>query len=60
LTALDWNRGAQISRRSTVRLTVLRVGVRAGLGEKKRAEFGAVFAAEIAEYLKTNSRMAFE
>jgi ATP-dependent DNA helicase RecQ len=31
-----------------------------GLGEKKRAEFGAVFAAEIAEYLKTNSRMAFE
>jgi hypothetical protein len=31
-----------------------------GLGEKKRAEFGAVFAAEIAEYLKTSSRMAFE
>ncbi|MBL9185868.1 MAG: DNA helicase RecQ [Opitutaceae bacterium] len=31
-----------------------------GLGEKKRAEFGEIFASEIAEYLKTNSRMAFE
>jgi ATP-dependent DNA helicase RecQ len=30
-----------------------------GMGEKKRAEFGAVFAAAIAGYLKTNSRMAF-
>jgi ATP-dependent DNA helicase RecQ len=31
-----------------------------GLGEKKRAEFGEIFAGEIAEYLKTNSRVAFE
>ncbi|WP_414664041.1 DNA helicase RecQ [Horticoccus sp. 23ND18S-11] len=31
-----------------------------GMGEKKRAEFGEVFAAEIARYLETNSRMAFE
>jgi ATP-dependent DNA helicase RecQ len=31
-----------------------------GMGEKKRAEFGATFAAAIAEYLRTNSRMAFE
>ena len=31
-----------------------------GLGEKKRAEFGAVFAAEIAGYLTTNSRQAFD
>ena len=31
-----------------------------GMGEKKRAEFGAVFATEIAEFLKTNSRQAFE
>jgi ATP-dependent DNA helicase RecQ len=30
-----------------------------GMGEKKRAEFGAAFAEEIAGYLKTNSRMAF-
>jgi len=30
-----------------------------GMGEKKRAEFGKVFAAAIAAYLKTNSRMAF-
>ena len=30
-----------------------------GLGEKKRAEFGATFAAEIAAYLKTNSKQAF-
>ncbi|MGH7944310.1 MAG: DNA helicase RecQ [Opitutaceae bacterium] len=31
-----------------------------GMGEKKRAEFGKAFASVIAEYLKTNSRMAFE
>jgi len=31
-----------------------------GVGEKKRAEFGATFAAEIAGYLQTNSRMAFD
>jgi ATP-dependent DNA helicase RecQ len=31
-----------------------------GVGEKKRAEFGEIFAAEIADYLKTNSRMAFD
>jgi ATP-dependent DNA helicase RecQ len=31
-----------------------------GVGEKKRAEFGEVFAAEIADYLTTNSRMAFD
>ncbi len=31
-----------------------------GMGEKKRAEFGEVFAAEIADYLKANSRQAFE
>jgi ATP-dependent DNA helicase RecQ len=31
-----------------------------GVGEKKRAEFGAVFAADIAEYLKANSRLQFE
>jgi ATP-dependent DNA helicase RecQ len=30
-----------------------------GMGEKKRAEFGEIFAAEIAGYLRTNSRMAF-
>jgi ATP-dependent DNA helicase RecQ len=30
-----------------------------GMGEKKRAEFGEIFSGEIAEYLKTNSRMAF-
>ena len=30
-----------------------------GLGEKKRAEFGEVFAAEIASYLATNSKQAF-
>jgi ATP-dependent DNA helicase RecQ len=30
-----------------------------GMGEKKRAEFGQVFAEEIAAYLRTNSRMAF-
>ncbi|MGZ9067781.1 MAG: RecQ family ATP-dependent DNA helicase, partial [Burkholderiales bacterium] len=31
-----------------------------GMGEKKRAEFGEAFATEIADYLKSNSRMAFE
>ncbi len=31
-----------------------------GVGEKKRAEFGEVFANEIAQYLRTNSRMSFE
>jgi ATP-dependent DNA helicase RecQ len=30
-----------------------------GIGEKKRAEFGELFAAEIAAYLRTNSRMSF-
>jgi ATP-dependent DNA helicase RecQ len=30
-----------------------------GMGEKKRAEFGAAFAEEIADYLKTSSRIAF-
>jgi ATP-dependent DNA helicase RecQ len=31
-----------------------------GLGEKKRAEFGEIFASAIAEYLKSNGRMAFD
>jgi ATP-dependent DNA helicase RecQ len=31
-----------------------------GMGEKKRAEFGEAFAVEIADYLRTNSRMTFE
>ncbi|MSQ64597.1 MAG: DNA helicase RecQ [Opitutus sp.] len=31
-----------------------------GVGEKKRAEFGAIFAAEIGDYLRTSSRVAFE
>ncbi len=31
-----------------------------GMGEKKRAEFAEAFADEIADYLKTNSRMAFD
>lgn len=31
-----------------------------GLGEKKRAEFGEVFAEAIAQYLQTNSRIAFD
>ncbi len=31
-----------------------------GMGEKKRAEFGEVFAGAIADYLRTNARMAFE
>ncbi|HVU35442.1 MAG TPA: DNA helicase RecQ [Opitutaceae bacterium] len=30
-----------------------------GVGEKKRAEFGDIFAAEIRAYLETNARMAF-
>lgn len=30
-----------------------------GIGEKKRSEFGEVFAAEIAVYLENNSRMSF-
>lgn len=30
-----------------------------GMGEKKRAEFGATFAAAIAEFLTTNPRMTF-
>jgi ATP-dependent DNA helicase RecQ len=30
-----------------------------GVGEKKRVEFGAVFAEAIAEYLETNSRITF-
>lgn len=31
-----------------------------GMGEKKRAEFGQIFADEILIYLKTNSRQAFD
>ncbi|MES2694231.1 MAG: DNA helicase RecQ [Verrucomicrobiota bacterium] len=31
-----------------------------GVGEKKRAEFGELFASEIASYLATNSRQAFD
>ncbi len=31
-----------------------------GVGEKKRAEFGATFAAAIAEFLKTNPRLTFD
>jgi ATP-dependent DNA helicase RecQ len=30
-----------------------------GMGEKKRAEFGEVFATAIAGYLATNSRQSF-
>ena len=30
-----------------------------GVGEKKRAEFGGIFTRTIAEYLQTNSRIAF-
>jgi ATP-dependent DNA helicase RecQ len=30
-----------------------------GMGEKKRAEFGAVFAAEIVDFLKTNPKVEF-
>ncbi|MBS0664770.1 MAG: DNA helicase RecQ [Verrucomicrobia bacterium] len=30
-----------------------------GMGERKRAEFGEIFAAEIASYLATNSRQSF-
>ncbi|MEO6567697.1 MAG: DNA helicase RecQ [Opitutus sp.] len=31
-----------------------------GMGERKRAEFGEFFASEIASYLESNSRQAFE
>ena len=31
-----------------------------GIGEKKREEFGEVFTAAIADYLRTNSRQSFE
>ncbi len=31
-----------------------------GMGEKKRAEFGEIFAAEIASYLRDNSRQSFQ
>jgi len=31
-----------------------------GVGDKKRAEFGAVFAGDIADYLNNNSRVRFE
>ncbi len=31
-----------------------------GLGEKKRAEFGEIFATEIAAYLENNSRQSFD
>ena len=31
-----------------------------GMGEKKRAEFAEIFAAEIADFLTANSRQAFE
>jgi len=31
-----------------------------GVGEKKRAEFGELFTDEIAAYLETNSRQAFD
>lgn len=31
-----------------------------GMGEKKRAEFGEIFADEIAKFLRTNSRQAFD
>ena len=31
-----------------------------GVGEKKRAEFGELFATEIAAYLENNSRQAFD
>ena len=30
-----------------------------GVGEKKRAEFGEIFAAAIAEFLETNPRITF-
>jgi len=30
-----------------------------GMGEKKRAEFGEIFAQEIATFLETNSRQSF-
>jgi ATP-dependent DNA helicase RecQ len=31
-----------------------------GMGEKKRAEFGATFATAIGEYLSVNSRQRFD
>jgi ATP-dependent DNA helicase RecQ len=31
-----------------------------GVGEKKRAEFGELFAADIADYLRSNSRIQFD
>jgi ATP-dependent DNA helicase RecQ len=31
-----------------------------GMGEKKRAEFGTLFASAVAQYLKNNSRQAFD
>jgi ATP-dependent DNA helicase RecQ len=31
-----------------------------GVGDKKRAEFGAIFAGDIADYLSNNSRVRFE
>ncbi len=31
-----------------------------GIGEKKREEFGAIFTAAIADYLRTNSRQSFD
>ena len=31
-----------------------------GIGEKKRAEFGEIFAGEIADYLRNNSRLSFD
>ena len=31
-----------------------------GMGEKKRAEFGGLFASEIASYLSAHSRQAFD
>jgi ATP-dependent DNA helicase RecQ len=31
-----------------------------GMGEKKRAEFGEIFAREISAYLENNSRQSFE
>jgi len=30
-----------------------------GVGEKKRAEFGEIFARSIAEFLETNPRITF-
>jgi ATP-dependent DNA helicase RecQ len=41
-------------------VTLRAMGSIFGMGEKKRAEFGETFAREIAAYLETNSRQAFE